>query len=490
MSNQASLYIDPVSGNVGIGTSAPAQPLHIRANTASTAMVIDQVGSGAILDIRDGGVSKVVVDANGNVGIGVPPTPLAPLYVGGNMHQSWGDLRFGIFYDNSFRQGINYYTTPRQLNIFSCSGDIGGDITFSTIGGVAGTNDNNYGTQRMIIRGNGYVGIGTTNPTAKMHLLSSDYITATFENNTQTYPGQIIVKNSYYNNQIQIRSKFLEGASISENHIFTWNGSSIDKLVLNNTMTIFGNSMYVGIAYTNPQFPLHVGIAIPQTLTGFYFNYGNPTTAITNGNFNVSIKAEWYIWTTYGFVASSDARIKTNIQNINDETALNQLRLLKPKTYEYIDKVQKGQNTVNGFIAQEVADVLPYAVTKQKEIIPSIYAIASVVAGVLTLEKLHDLAVGDKVKLIKEQGGEVITKVKAILSTTSFTVEEIIEDARVFVYGKEVDDFHTLDKNAIFTIGVAAVQELDRQVQFHKERLADLEARLAAMEEKLNSKSL
>jgi hypothetical protein len=36
---------------------------------------------------------------------------------------------------------------------------------------------------------------------------------------------------------------------------------------------------------------------------------------------------------------------------------------------------------------------------------------------------------------------------------------------KVFVYGQEVDDFHALNKDYLFTINFAATQELDRIVQ-------------------------
>ena len=35
---------------------------------------------------------------------------------------------------------------------------------------------------------------------------------------------------------------------------------------------------------------------------------------------------------------------------------------------------------------------------------------------------------------------------------------------KVFCYGKEVDDFHTLDKNKLFALNFSATQELDRKV--------------------------
>ena len=45
----------------------------------------------------------------------------------------------------------------------------------------------------------------------------------------------------------------------------------------------------------------------------------------------------------------------------------------------------------------------------------------------------------------------------------------------VFIYGKKVNDFHTLDKAKIFTYHHSAIQELDRQQIADKERITQLE---------------
>jgi uncharacterized coiled-coil protein SlyX len=49
----------------------------------------------------------------------------------------------------------------------------------------------------------------------------------------------------------------------------------------------------------------------------------------------------------------------------------------------------------------------------------------------------------------------------------------------IFVYGQEVGDFHKLNKDAIFTIATAALQEVDRQQQADKVRIISLETQLA-----------
>jgi hypothetical protein len=105
------------------------------------------------------------------------------------------------------------------------------------------------------------------------------------------------------------------------------------------------------------------------------------------------------VWAT-GFVASSDRRIKENIMEINDGDALSKLRNLNPTTYNYIDKVSKSSEKVYGFIAQEVKEVLPYAVSLQAEIIPNIYSLGDVSeSNNITLTKAHELVVGNKVRI-------------------------------------------------------------------------------------------
>jgi hypothetical protein len=310
-------------------------------------------------------------------------------------------------------------------------------------------------TNGLIVSGN--VGIGVANPDVKLYV-----------------NGDINIERG---NKLQFAAGTAKRAYIQSN---IYNELMFGSDEAGEYMRMRNNG-FIGINNTNPQFPLEVnGYAMSPTIASAYFGTGGGVSSTQN--YTVSIKAQYSVWTTNVFVVSSDTRIKTNIQDINEETALLQLRLLQPKTYEYIDKVQKGSDPVIGFIAQEVVEVLPYAVSKQKEIIPSVYAVASVVDGTLQLEKEHDLSVGDKIKLIKEEGGELITTVKEVINAYSFTIQDTIDDKRIFVYGKEVPDFHTLDKNAIFTIGVAAVQELDRQLQYLKLRFASFEERLVALE--------
>ena len=52
---------------------------------------------------------------------------------------------------------------------------------------------------------------------------------------------------------------------------------------------------------------------------------------------------------------------------------------------------------------------------------------------------------------------------------------------KLFIVGEVVDDFHTVKKDAIWTIATAAAQEVDRKLQEEKEKVAQMETQVAAL---------
>ena len=70
-------------------------------------------------------------------------------------------------------------------------------------------------------------------------------------------------------------------------------------------------------------------------------------------------------------------------------------------------------------------------------------------------------------------------------SDNSFTFDQSYNN--VFCYGKEVDDFHALDKNKLFTLNFSATQEIDKQQQADKAKIASLEAEVASLKTTLAS---
>ena len=187
--------------------------------------------------------------------------------------------------------------------------------------------------------------------------------------------------------------------------------------------------------------------------------------------------------------AYSDNRIKTNIIDIDDVSAMATLRLIEPKRYNYIDVINRGSEPVWGFIAQQVRSVLPYSTSLMKKEIPNVYDIGSVASDMITItlsSKSTSLFQRDvsgnlfSICLMDNDNIEIKTTITAIIDDKTFTIADNLTDkqigtlSKIFVYGSIVDDFHILDKAAIFTIAAAALQELDREYQVTKLEVVNL----------------
>ena len=237
-----------------------------------------------------------------------------------------------------------------------------------------------------------------------------------------------------------------------------------------------------------------------------FFNYAGSSFSDSVGIWSgFSIRASHSIGTSGYFVAhggtwqASDSRIKTNINDVTDASALEKLRLLEPKTYTYIDTNEQGDTTVYGFIAQEVSNVFPEAVKIYENVIPNIYELSNVSdSNVITFtnfntsdlltsnvtSKIHVKTVYDKVERLTLD--EVIDaksiRVKEDLTNMIGSVDDtgnVVSGNQVFVMGQEVDNFNILKKEYIFTIATAALQEVDRQLQAEKTKVVTLETQVA-----------
>jgi hypothetical protein len=183
------------------------------------------------------------------------------------------------------------------------------------------------------------------------------------------------------------------------------------------------------------------------------------------------------------FRVTSDNRIKKDLRLSDRIADLSMLQRLRVTDYRHVDVVSQGTAFKKGFIAQEVKEVFSEAVTLAPDFVPNVYAVSTqtnLSAGKMTisLSKNHEFAVGDEVKLML-LSGEKQTSVVAVPDTNTFVVDWTGEAAtdKVFVFGKKVADFHTVDYDRIFTLNVSATQELARRVE-------QLEAENAALRQR------
>jgi hypothetical protein len=206
-------------------------------------------------------------------------------------------------------------------------------------------------------------------------------------------------------------------------------------------------------------------------------------------NWATSIWADGVVAGT-AFVAMSDRRIKDIVDRSSARGDLNLINQLKVTDYRLKDRIGSGSALHKGFIAQEVRKVIPEAVSASRNYLPDIYlpAMENLYDAAqkrlsVTLAKPHALAVGDWVRIFGDET-PMETEVLAVLSPTSFTVASEEPVAKAFVYGRRVDDFLAVDYDRIFTTGIGAIQELDRQLKEKDAKIAALEAKVAAQDKR------
>ena len=209
-----------------------------------------------------------------------------------------------------------------------------------------------------------------------------------------------------------------------------------------------------------------------------------------------------YFSSVGGALNASDERIKKDIVDIDDGSALETLRLLKPKQYKYKDDIMRGSEPVWGFIAQEVRETLPYATQIRTDTLPNIYELATVSnSNVITLTNFNTSTLVSNTSTISVydiENKKHSISINEIIDDHTIRVEEDLNEMigsvdetgnavagnELFVYGEDVDDFIYLKKEAIFTVATAALQEVDRQLQAERSRNDTLEARILALENK------
>ena len=254
-----------------------------------------------------------------------------------------------------------------------------------------------------------------------------------------------------------------------------------------NLLTFRGNC--IGIGNITPGYLLDVGAGngiLESGVNSAYISYSDGTSVKLAVNANafgsISAKFTGAVWCNTYLLASSDVRIKEDIQDINDDSALQMILAIEPKTYKYIDKIQRGDKKVYGFIAQQIRGVIPEATTIEKSYIPNIMLLANYNNNIITLSGIPTniiIKINDKIKCFDKVNKEVFVEVVEIIDEKTFLIKNIVYDNDViFVYGTEIDDFHTISKEYIFTLNVCATQELHRRIISQEERIKELEAKV------------
>ena len=615
--------------HVGIGTTNPGDyKLNVNGNVKADKFVGELEST--IVDINGGAIDGTSIGAttassgnfttlstSGNVGIGTTNPGNYKLDVNGDIRIPQRYAHDGasnklLFYSNPGfgLAGINYVGGPEYNE------GPGSYLNFFT-----------SDTSRMVIQRGGNVGIGTTNPSAKLHIYQSDnsknalnVIKNVNGGGDGVYAAKIVSVEAGNTMESGVLFAQKGGESLTNNSTLLFEAYSTPSGGSKTSRMVVTGAGNVGIGTTNPRYPLEVNGGEDKHSTGAYaytfYNLGTHVFNSTTTSRAISIYANKSIWSAVMVMASSDERIKSNIQDIQDDAALQTLRSIQPKTYNYKDVVSRGNSTVYGFIAQQIKEVLPDAVSLESTSIPNIYenTEVSTVNGIyntisFTNFDTADLDASSNTIVVKDLqnkdhtvqiseiidnktirvdtdlsewmgavdasngtiiANEVQTYEKVILDASNNVVLEnydvsqiatldasenvvgkmanltdgntidssnnyvdasgnfiagpintdghyidasgnyfdmdgnfmdasnnligtykaewknvIVHGTTIFVYGQNVNDFHTLNKSAIWTVATAALQEVDRQLQAEKAKVARLEAKTVTLESQM-----
>ncbi len=400
--NLERLRINQSNGNVGIGTANPLAKLDVLSNGANAIYSKSLSGRGGYFEGFNQGIHS-----QGLMGIEALGFSTDLMVPSGANFSAWGSGLAG-----SKGYGL-------QSAAFSSETNYGG--YFTATGGT-----NNYAI--VVPSNGGNVGVGTITPTYKLHVTNSvsNAPTAYFENGSNsglgiegigsgifggtggrftgstvgvrgigvstlgatTIYGGIFSANALSSDSYGVTGNASGAVNVNYAGYFTATGTNTNvagyfstangATVYNNKAIIVPpNGGLVGIGTNNPVDQLEVAGGYVRS-TGYRCRTGISGTYpgnVFNINWNGSSSQLWIDLTNVGtFQFTSDRRLKENIFKMNDN-ALSRVMRLKPVSFNYKNipnTIFTGSDVVTeGFIADELQEVIPSAVNGDKNAVTS-----------------------------------------------------------------------------------------------------------------------
>ena len=470
------------SGRIGIGTDSPVARLSVR-SAATNAWPATSGSTPTGLISRLQGVDNLCLDVGANSGSGawLQSTDAANLGTSYPM----------ILNPNGGNIGIGNKTPTARVDVAGGIRALGGSPTFTsgvvsagysfstgdTDGGMFSPADSTLtwltdGNERMRLTATGNLGIGTGTPGPKLDVNGGIKAAA----GVLSGPAGSLGNGYSFGN-----GGDTDGGMFSPTDgTLTWYTNNAEKLRLTSDGRL-------GIGTTGPSAPLHVA-------TTASLSYTTDARLIHNGaqdnnnavTASVAIVADGVVRGSEYHVVS-DKRIKNVIGVSDSNNDLATLMKIEITDYKFKDVLDKGNRSQKKVLAQQVEQVYPTATNKGTDTVPDIYQLAKIKDG--WIELATDLKKGERVKIIDAKVKMIVEVLEA--RPERFRVdlpEEATSTEEIFVFGREVKDFMSVDYDALAMLNISATQELNRKILKLEEELAEKNKTISAMEESFEAR--
>ena len=330
----------------------------------------------------------------------------------------------------------------------------------------------NAATQAMVIDSSGNVGIGTDSPEYKVHQqgtgLQRNLIECT-DNNA----GGAGVFFRVMNGASQVSNGTVTIDNSGNMKFFTGTSSESERMRIDSS----GNVLVQATASGGN------GLSIrPNATAGTVqqiFNRASTTSDsyvfdFQNGGTTVGFIR--YDNTSTAYSTSSDYRLKENVVEMTG--ALDRVSQLKPSRFNFISDADK---TVDGFLAHEVQEIVPEAITGEKdgmrteeyEVSPAVYEDVFHPAEEAVYETVEHPAVEEE---LDDEGNIIVEAVEAYTEEVLVTEAKEEWTEKVLVTEKvmgtrEVPDYQGIDQSKLVPLLVGAIQELKAEIESLKQQI-------------------
>jgi hypothetical protein len=365
-------------------------------------------------------------------------------------------------------------------------------------------NDGQNQQTPLSIDSSGNVGIGTTSPRNDANFITLQV------GNTTTAASQIVLDDNdsngpwriISNQSLIINDDTTERMRIDSSGSVTVSSGNVQLVDSNKRITVDGSDIRIWQrSANNIQFLTNDLERLRITSDGdvLFGTQGTPNgtsiygSAFSSGSVNRMILSQASSWTgtstlqTYynpngavgsiktngsstSFNTSSDYRLKENVVEMTG--ALDRVSQLKPSRFNFIADADK---TVDGFLAHEVQEIVPEAISGEKdamqdeeyEVSPAVYEDVVHPAEEAVYETIEHPSVeeelDDEGNIIVE-GKEAYTEEVLVTEAKEEWTEKVLVSEKV-MGTREVPDYQGIDQSKLVPLLVGAIQELKAEIE-------------------------